>query len=156
MSPVSKAGAKDGTITNVSADMEYSIDQVTWMEIAGTEITGLPAGDYYIRYKESQNYHASPATKITVTVKTAGTTTESGNTTTEAGSTDGDSDATTASESTAATGTTAAAGSSTSASGTGSGSAATGDPAPLTTVLIVMFMAAGCAIVLGKGYKKQK
>lgn len=147
MTPVSKAGAKDGTIANVSADMEYSTDQVTWMEIAGTEITGLQAGDYYIRYKESQNYHASPATKITVAVNGAGTTTE-------AGSTADDSDKTTATSESATTST--ATTDSTSTSGTTGKGVATGDPAPLATVLIVMFMAAGCAIVLGKGYKKQK
>ncbi len=155
MTPVSKAGAKDGTITNVSADMEYSTNQMTWMEIAGTEITGLPAGDYYIRYKESQNYHASPATKVTVTVNGAGTTTEDGGTTTEAGSTADDSDKTTATSESATT-STATTDSSTSTSGTTGKGVATGDPAPLATVLIVMFMAAGCAIVLGKGYRKQK
>lgn len=167
MTPVSRAGAKDGTIVNVSADMEYSTDQVTWMEITGTEIAGLPAGDYYIRYKESRNYQASPITKVTVTVKTAGTTTESGSTTTEAGSTTtetgsttDDSDKTTAtSENAAATTGTAdagAAGSSTSVSGTTGKGVATGDTAPLATTLILLFMAAGCAIVLGKGYRKQK
>lgn len=164
MTPVSRAGAKDGTIVNVSADMEYSTDQVTWMEITGTEIAGLPAGDYYIRYKESRNYQASPITKVTVTVKTAGTTTESGSTTTEAGSTTtetgsttDDSDKTTAtSENAAATTGTADAGSSTSVSGTTGKGVATGDTAPLATTLILLFMAAGCAIVLGKGYRKQK
>lgn len=154
MTPVSKAGAKDGTIANVSADMEYSTDQVTWIEITGTEITGLPAGDYYIRYKESQNYHASPATKVTVTVNGAGTTTEDGGTTTEAGSTADDSDKTTATSESATTST--ATTDSTSTSGTNGKGVATGDQAPLATVLIVMFMAAGCAIVLGKGYRKQK
>lgn len=167
MTPVSRAGAKDGTIVNVSADMEYSTDQVTWMEITGTEITGLPAGDYYIRYKESRNYQVSPVTKVTVTVKAAGTTTEagsttteSGGTTTETGSTTDDSDKTTAtSENAAATTGTAdagAAGSSTSVSGTTGKGVATGDTAPLSTTLILLFMAAGCAIVLGKGYRKQK
>ena len=167
MTPVSRAGAKDGTIVNVSADMEYSTDQVTWMEITGTEITGLPAGDYYIRYKESRNYQASPVTKVTVTVKTAGTTTEagsttteSGGTTTETGSTTDDSDKTTATSENAAatTGTadTGAAGGSTSVSGTTGKGVATGDTAPLATTLILLFMVAGCAIVLGKGYRKQK
>ena len=151
---------------NVSADMEYSTDQVTWMEITGTEIAGLPAGDYYIRYKESRNYQASPVTKVTVTVKTAGTTTEagsttteSGGTTTETGSTADDSDKTTAtSENAAATTGTAdtGAGGSTSVSGTTGKGVATGDTAPLATTLILLFMAAGCAIVLGKGYRKQK
>lgn len=167
MTPVSRAGAKDGTIVNVSADMEYSTDQVTWMEITGTEIAGLPAGDYYIRYKESRNYQVSPVTKVTVTVKAAGTTTEagsttteSGGTTTETGSTTDDSDKTTAtSENAAATTGTADAGaasSSTSVSGTTGKGVATGDTAPLATTLILLFMAAGCAIVLGKGYRKQK
>lgn len=165
MTPVSRAGAKDGTIVNVSADMEYSTDQVTWMEITGTEIAGLPAGDYYIRYKESRNYQASPVTKVTVTVKTTGTTTEagsttteSGGTTTETGSTADDSDKTTAtSENAAATTGTAdtGAGGSTSVSGTTGKGVATGDTAPLATTLILLFMAAGCAIVLGKGYRKQ-
>lgn len=147
--PVSKAGAKDGTIANVSEDMEYSMDQITWMEITGTEITGLPTGDYYIRYKESQNYHVSAVTKITMTVKETDTTTESDDTTTEAGSTADDADVTTA-----ASGSTVAT-DNTSASGISGKGIATGDPAPLATTLILMLMAAGCAIVLGKNYRKR-
>ena len=46
--------------------MEYSVDQNVWKPITANTITGISAGDYYVRYKETANYYASGATKVTV------------------------------------------------------------------------------------------
>lgn len=74
-------GRNDGSIIYVTADMEYSVDQISYTAISGNSINGLADGDYYIRYKETANYYASPATKITVhkgkTVTTEATTSTS-------------------------------------------------------------------------------
>ena len=59
--------------------MEYSTDQTTWTAVTGTAVNGLAAGDYFVRYKETANYYASPATKVTVGLA-ASSTTESGTT----------------------------------------------------------------------------
>lgn len=59
-------GKNDGSIIYVTAAMEYSVDQTSYTAISGNSINGLADGDYYIRYKETANYYASPATKITV------------------------------------------------------------------------------------------
>lgn len=63
---VSISGAKDGVIQNLATTMEYSTDQVNWQAVNGESLTGMGAGEYYIRYKETENYYASPATKVTV------------------------------------------------------------------------------------------
>lgn len=68
---VSASGAKDGVIQNLATTMEYSTDQVNWQAVNGESLTGMGAGEYYIRYKETENYYASPATKVTVSA-TAG------------------------------------------------------------------------------------
>lgn len=74
-------GKNDGSIIYVTAAMEYSVDQISYTAISGNSINGLADGDYYIRYKETANYYASPATKITVhkgkTVTTEATTSTS-------------------------------------------------------------------------------
>lgn len=72
----SAKGKKDGSIKNVDTSMEYSVDQKAWKPIAANTITGISAGDYYVRYKESANYYASKATKVTVkiSVSNGGTT----------------------------------------------------------------------------------
>ena len=154
MTPVSKAGAKDGTIANVSADMEYSTDQVTWMEIAGTEITGLPAGDYYIRYKESQNYYASPATKVTVG-ETATTTENGSSETTEGGSSEAASTETdtTGAASTEVDSTGAASTADTTASG--KNSVKTGDEMPVAMMIVLALMSIGAAVVVGSNVRKK-
>lgn len=58
----------DGKITGVDNTMEYSTDNgITWTRVTGTEITGLSAGNYCIRYAEKDNYKASAI--VTVMVK---------------------------------------------------------------------------------------
>jgi len=75
----SATGKKDGSVTNAAETMEYSTDQTTWTAVTGTAVNGLAAGDYFVRYKETANYYASPATKVTVGLA-ASSTTESGTT----------------------------------------------------------------------------
>ena len=74
-------GKADGKITGVNATMEYRADgEATYTAITGTEITGLAAGTYKVRYKETETQTASPDTdavvnsgsKITVTFDTNG------------------------------------------------------------------------------------
>lgn len=72
----SAKGKKDGSIKNVDTSMEYSVDQKAWKPITANTITSISAGDYYVRYKESANYYASGAAKVTVkiSVSNGGTT----------------------------------------------------------------------------------
>ncbi len=74
-------GKADGRITGVDSTMEYRMDgEATYTAITGTEITGLAAGTYKVRYKETETQTASPDTdavvnsgsKITVTFDTKG------------------------------------------------------------------------------------
>lgn len=84
-------GKKDGQIANLTTAMEYSVDQTNWTACTGTMLTKLSAGDYYVRYKETSNYFASPSTKVVVakgTVPaTTGTQTTTETETTEAATT---------------------------------------------------------------------
>ena len=84
-------GKKDGQIANLTTAMEYSVDQTNWTACTGTTLTQLFAGDYYVRYKETSNYFASPSTKVVVakgTVPaTTGTQTTTETETTEAATT---------------------------------------------------------------------
>ena len=65
---VSKSGAKDGAIEKLTTAMEYSTDEVNWISVpAGTTVSGLAAGNYYVRYAVTENYLASPATKVVIT-----------------------------------------------------------------------------------------
>lgn len=59
-------GKNDGQIANLTTAMEYSQNQTDWTACTGTTLTQLPDGDYYVRYKETNNYYASPATKVVV------------------------------------------------------------------------------------------
>ena len=70
----SATGKKDGSVANAAATMEYSTDQTTWTAVTGTVINGLAAGDYFVRYKESANYYASPSAKVTVGLAASNTT----------------------------------------------------------------------------------
>lgn len=57
----------DGKITDVDNTMEYSADNgVTWTKIDGKELKDLKAGEYQVRYAESENYLASAAMKVIV------------------------------------------------------------------------------------------
>ena len=68
-------GKKDGQIANLTTAMEYSVDQTNWTACMGTTLTQLSAGDYYVRYKETSNYFASPSTKVVVAKGTVPATT---------------------------------------------------------------------------------
>ncbi len=61
-------GSSDGKITGVAANMEYADnpDFTGAKDCVGTEATGLAAGDYYVRIKESANQLAGAATMVTV------------------------------------------------------------------------------------------
>lgn len=67
IAPVSLSG-KDGRITGVTSDMEYSADpgSASWTACTGAEITGLTAGTYYVRLKETATHEAGKALAVTV------------------------------------------------------------------------------------------
>lgn len=61
---------KNGTITGVTTEMEYSTDGQNWKPCDGNTITG-PRGDYQIRYKAEQpNYKCSDAVTVSIPVHT--------------------------------------------------------------------------------------
>ena len=53
-------GKNDGQISNLKTSMEYSVDKKKWL------LKKLADGNYYVRYKETKNYYASPAAKVVV------------------------------------------------------------------------------------------
>lgn len=142
-------GKTDGVIQNVTTAMEYTRDQTSWTGVAGTTITGLGAGDYYVRYAETQNYYASPATKVTVEMQASKATesstsdsstsdnTTAENHTSEEASQDPQSEA----ASTAAT--------------THPGNVKTGDEAPIASVAVIAITMIGAAVVI-EGSRKKK
>ena len=60
----------DGKLTGTTAEMEYSTDAQfaapAGTQCTATETTGLPAGDYYVRYREDTNHNPGPAVMVTV------------------------------------------------------------------------------------------
>lgn len=61
-----RRGGTDGTITGVTADMEYKTDDRDWTTCTNGPIIG-PSGNYQIRYKAEQpNYDASPVVVVTI------------------------------------------------------------------------------------------
>ena len=56
--------------------MEYSVDNRTWIDANTELLTNLPDGDYYVRFKETANYYASPSTKVVVAKGVAPSTTD--------------------------------------------------------------------------------
>lgn len=59
------SGKKDGTITGLTAEMEYSRDGVNYIDVSGNAdaqgiitLTGLEPGTYYVRYKTDENHNA--------------------------------------------------------------------------------------------------
>ncbi len=164
---VSKTGASDGAIENLTTAMEYSTDEIHWTKVTdGTKISGLTVGDYYVRYAESENYLASAATKVTVSVKEAPSTgngSNAGGTTGGAGNASGagnaDSTGTTGSDTAAGTsngsgsGTT---GSNVTAAGTAQKAATTktGDETPVGMMLFLLLSTAGLLVVAAAGRKK--
>ena len=62
------SGKSDGSITGVGDTMEYRKDGTTaYTAVTGTAITGLKPGKYYVRYKETDNYKASPDVSVEIT-----------------------------------------------------------------------------------------
>ncbi len=59
-------GKNDGQISNLKNTMEYSVDNKTWLGCESTVLKNLADGNYYVRYKETKNYYASPAAKVVV------------------------------------------------------------------------------------------
>ncbi|MCR5793035.1 MAG: Ig-like domain-containing protein [Lachnospiraceae bacterium] len=60
-------GGTDGKVTGVDDTMEYSEDGGnTWKSVTGNEITGLKAGDYKVRVKETDTTKASEIATVTV------------------------------------------------------------------------------------------
>lgn len=122
---ISKTGASDGAIENLTTAMEYSTDEIHWIKVTdGTKISQLAAGDYFVRYAETGNYLASASTKVTVAVKEAPST---GN----------------GSNPAALTGTTQK-----------TATIKTGDETPVGRILLLMFSAAGLLVVAAAGRKK--
>ena len=61
--------ASDGTIANVNDTMEYkAADADTWQSVTGTQITGLAAGSYEVRYKATSTEFASTSAAVTISV----------------------------------------------------------------------------------------
>ena len=74
----SSSTATDGKISGVTAAMEYQIDGATTWTAVGenqTEITGLTAGTYKVRYAGTADKNASDAISVEVGVKVAPTVT---------------------------------------------------------------------------------
>ena len=62
-------GATDGKITGTTAEMEYRIlPDGTWIPVTGTEITGLAAGSYDVRYAAKEGYNAGAVVTVIVSV----------------------------------------------------------------------------------------
>jgi len=61
------SGAHDGTLTNVTDQMEYKKDiNGAWTAIANTTVTGLEPSTYYVRTKATSSTFASSETPVTV------------------------------------------------------------------------------------------
>ncbi len=60
---------KNGTITGVTTEMEYSTDGQNWKPCDGNTITG-PSGKYQIRYAATTNYECSEAVTVNIPVHT--------------------------------------------------------------------------------------
>ena len=60
------SGGSDGKITGVNAQMEYSTTGSSYTACTGTQITGLAAGNYYVRYAQTSNREAGVAATVNV------------------------------------------------------------------------------------------
>ncbi|WP_339238117.1 S-layer homology domain-containing protein [Paenibacillus sp. FSL R5-0517] len=57
----------DGKITGVTSAMEYRLKgSANWTTVAGTEVTGLAAGTYEVRYAAKAGYNAGAAVEVVV------------------------------------------------------------------------------------------
>ena len=60
-------GGTNGKLNNVDSSMEYRKDgENEWHSISGDTVEGLSTGKYYVRYKDCQNYYASPEKEVYV------------------------------------------------------------------------------------------
>ena len=60
-------GGTDGRLNDVDSSMEYRKDgENEWHSISGDTVEGLSTGKYYVRYKDSKNYYASPEKEVYV------------------------------------------------------------------------------------------
>ncbi|HIT34618.1 MAG TPA: InlB B-repeat-containing protein [Candidatus Faecousia intestinigallinarum] len=73
--PAAPAAVQGGyeKLTGVTAAMQYSADGKTWTNITGTEVTGLTAGTYQVRYKATDSAFASQALSAEVLAKAPAT-----------------------------------------------------------------------------------
>ena len=67
------AGGSDGQITGTTSAMQYKKSDGTWTDCTG-DVTGLAAGNYYVRYKADGNHTASDTHYKTVTLTDPGAT----------------------------------------------------------------------------------
>ena len=69
--PETVKGQGNGQITGVDSSMEYRKDgDKDYTAITGENVTGLQAGTYFIRYKESKNYNASKEAEVIIAAGT--------------------------------------------------------------------------------------
>lgn len=60
-------GKHDGTILDVTSDMEYRHeDRQNYTPVTGTKVEGLAPGKYYVRYAESNNCTVSAAAEVVI------------------------------------------------------------------------------------------
>ena len=64
--PPATGGGSDGKITDVTDMMEYRMAGSNYMACPDGEITGLSAGNYFVRYAGDNNHFASSDTVVTV------------------------------------------------------------------------------------------
>ena len=65
--PCTNENNNDGTINGVTTAMEYRpYETYDYKPCEGSTVYGLAAGDYYVRYKETETHQASPLTLVTV------------------------------------------------------------------------------------------
>ncbi len=60
--------SSDGKITGVTPDMEYRPDGGDWIPVTGSEITGLAAGSYHIRYRETDTVYEGYEVTVIISV----------------------------------------------------------------------------------------
>ncbi|WP_069999273.1 S-layer homology domain-containing protein [Cellulosilyticum sp. I15G10I2] len=66
VTPTSLANS-DGKITGTATGMEYKLSSSgTWLPVTSTEIIGLPAGTYPMRYAAKTGFNASPSVNVIV------------------------------------------------------------------------------------------
>ena len=69
--PETVKGQGNGQVTGVDPSMEYRKDgDKDYTAITGENVTGLQAGTYFVRYKESKNYNASKEAEVIIAAGT--------------------------------------------------------------------------------------